>query len=226
MKSGQPIMVRVQHSKSGYGKLMSQPDSGWGENMHAIGLDDAIYDYDLAMKPELELQAIAIHHQYREKQRIDYILAASDADRERIAKKSNNVAWHYLSDEDREQNRQQATKYDEYLKLVSGAKTTSYIRVYSPVSYCKAEEVLVRQLPVEELEVLEQVEHDRYVQSKIAQGYKFGEIRDDKAKISPYIIEFSKLTAQQKQYNHDLMANMAKVLALADYIIVPETKSE
>jgi hypothetical protein len=225
MKNGQPIMVRVQHSKSGYGKLMSQPNSGWGENMHAVGLDDAIYDYDLAMKPELELQAIAIHHLYREKQRFDYIMAASDAERETIAKKSNNVAWNYLSDEDREQNRQQAMNYDGYLQLIKGDKQNRYIRVYSPVSYCKFEETLVRQLSRAELEVLEEEEHNRYLKSKIAQGYRYGDTRDDKVKISPYIVEFSKLTPQQKKFNRDLMENMAKVLALADYIIVPDTKS-
>ena len=52
-----PIMVRVLHSHSGFGELLGDPASGWGQNIHPVGLEDSLIDPVTATQPELEAPA-------------------------------------------------------------------------------------------------------------------------------------------------------------------------
>ena len=129
---GQPIMVRVRHSRSGYGELIGEPASGWGENIHPVGLEDSLFDPDTATQPEMELRALTIHHHFRLQKRRDLLAATIVGELAKIRELTPNRPWHQLDEVDRRQNRELAEKYDEYLNLVHGRKRNRYRREFAP----------------------------------------------------------------------------------------------
>jgi len=216
---GEPIMVRVLFSRSGYGELLGDPASGWGDNLHAVGLEDSLFDPDTATQPEIEMRAQTIHHDYRRLKRKEYLAAADDEARRKSAEQSANRPWLLLGEADRDQNRQLAEKYDEYLGMVLPGKPTQYRRVFRPIPLDI--EAGVGGMTATELEAIAEVEHGRWLASKREQGFTFGEDRSKKQ--NPFLIEWADLTEEQKDYATDFARGMTRILAMADYAIVSDT---
>jgi hypothetical protein len=215
---GQPIMVRVVHSRSGYGELIRDPSSGWGENIHAVGLEDSLFDPETATRPEIEMRAQTIHHDYRRVKRREFLAAKSDRERDEILKQSANCPWSFLSEGDREQNRQLAEKYDEYLSMILPGKPIPYRRVFMPNQVGHA----AVGISGTELDALAEVEHGRWLAAKRKQGFTLGEDRSRKQ--NPFLKEWAELTDEQKSYALEFVRGMARILALADYAIVPDER--
>jgi voltage-gated potassium channel Kch len=219
LTDGQPIMVRVTHSQSGYGELIAHPDSGWGENIHAVGLEDSLVDSDTATQPEMELRAHTIHHDFRATMRRKHQSAPTEQEKKTIAQQSTNVPWGKLKDEDKAQNRALAERYDEYLAFVDGAdKTVKYRRVFAP--FQTVGQKLLFKFPDTEVTAIARREHLRFVATRMAEGWTYAKERDDILLKSPYIQDFDKLTKDQKSHNLQFASGMTRILALADNTIV------
>jgi hypothetical protein len=216
LTGGQPIMVRVLHSQSGYGELIRDPASGWGENIHAVGLEDPLFDPETATRPEIEMRAQTIHHDYRRVKRQEYLAAQSDQERDAILKQSANCPWSDLSPGDREQNRQLAEKYDEYLSMTPPGKPTRYRRVFMPDQFGPAAVAISGT----EFDALAEVEHSRWLAEKRKQGFTFGDDRNRKQ--NPFLKEWAELTDPQKSFAREFVRGIPRILALADYTILPD----
>jgi hypothetical protein len=212
LTQGQPIMVRVLHSRSGYGELIGDPSSGWGENIHAIGLEDSLFDPDTATQPELELRAQTIHHDYRARQK----------DRNEPA----NTPWVALHETFREANRQLALRYAEHLAFTDGSrKTRSYHWEFRPdgFKHANAPEGLLFRFSDDELEALAAREHHLWKEEREQAGWSWGPVKDAKKKTNPFLVEYSKMTDEGAlEYNRDFIRNIPRILALADYTIVAD----
>ncbi len=210
LTKGQPIMVRVLHSRSGYGELIGEPASGWGENIHAVGLEDALFDPDTATQPELELRAQTIHHDYRARQK----------DRNEPA----NKRWALLDETFREANRTLAERYAAHLAFTDGCrKTKRYRWEFRPDGFTRintTEDLLFR-FSDDELEALAAREHHLWKEEREQAGWRYGPVKDADLKTNPLLVEYSKLTDEQiREYNRNFVRGIPRILALADYTIV------
>jgi hypothetical protein len=208
---GQPIMVRVLHSRSGYGVLISEPAPNWGENIHAIGLEDPLFDPDTATHPELELRAQTIHHDYR-------------------ARQSNlnepaNRPWAVLDETFREANRKLAERYATHLAFTDGTlKTKRYRWTFRPDGFrsLNAPEGLLFRFSDDELEALAAHEHELWKKEREQAGWSYGPVKDAEKKTNPLLVDYSGLKDEVRDYSRSFVGSIPRILALADYTIVPD----
>jgi voltage-gated potassium channel Kch len=216
LTEGQPIMVRVPHSRSGYGELIGDPASGWGENLHAVGLEDPLFDPDTATRPETELRAQTIHHDYRARQ----------TNRDEPA----NRPWADLDETFREANRKLAERYAAHLVSTDGTrKIRRYRWEFQPHGFTRVNppDGLLFRFSAEELESLAAREHQLWKEERERAGWSHGPVKDVQKKTNPLLVDFSKLTDEAaRAYNRDFIESIPRILALADYTIVPDEPSE
>ena len=62
----------------------------------------------------------------------------------------------------------------------------------------------------EDLELLARLEHDRWSAEKIAEGWSYGEKKDEQRKISPYLRAYDQLTEEVKGYDRETVAELLK----------------
>jgi len=221
LKDDQPIMVRVDHSTSGYGELLRDSLSGWGKNIHAVGLLDALFDPATATRPEIEMRAQTIHHQYRRDKRLQYLATSTDAERSEHEMMSSNRPWNILDDVYRNDNRRLAEKYDDYLQMTLPGKSKKYRREFLPLTFDWGSEVT--SLTEAEIDALAAVEHGSWMQGKLEQGFRYGEVRT--ATTNPFMKDWEKLTADEKESTLKIIRDILRVLALSDYVIVEDAEA-
>jgi hypothetical protein len=209
---GQPIMVRVTSNRSGYGRLLATPDSGWGANLHPIGLEDPLYDADMATHPELELRAQTIHQDYRA--------------RRKSSLEPANKPWLQLEETFREANRKLAERYANHLFSTDGKqKTICYRWEFHPDGFLQltSDQPLIFQFSPEELEYLAGKEHALWKEEREAAGWRYGPVKDAENKTNPLLVDYSELIDEgARHYNREFVRRIPLILALADYTIVAE----
>jgi hypothetical protein len=212
LTNGQPIMVRVINSRSGYGSLIASPASGWGDNLHAVGLEDPLFDAATATQPELELRAQTIHQDYRARQK--------------NSTEPANKPWVVLDETFREANRKLAERYAAHLASTDGKlKTVKYRWEFRPDGFQQidADRPLLFQFSQEELESLAAREHFLWKEEREADGWRYGEVKDKDAKTNPLLVDYTKLTDEDaREYNREFVRRIPLILALADYTIVSD----
>jgi len=77
----------------------------------------------------------------------------------------------------------------------------------------------VNEFSKEEIEVLAEEEHDHWVLQKVYQGYTPGE-RDNDKKTTPYLVPYSQLSEDIKDYDRRINQDIPKILNLADLKVV------
>jgi len=210
LTDGQPIMVRVTNSRSGYGGLIATPSSGWGENLHAVGLEDPLYDPDAATRPELELRAQTIHQEYRSRQKTNSEPA--------------NKPWVVLDETFREANRKLAERYAGHLASTDGnGKTTRYRWEFHPDGFTRVTTIdsLLFRFNEDELEALAAREHFLWKEEREQAGWRYGPVKDAEKKTNPLLVDYTKLTDEDaREHNREFVRRIPLILALADYTIV------
>ena len=212
LRRGQPIMVRVKSSRSGYGDLIRDPESGWGENIHAIGLEDSLVDPDFATQPELEMSAQAIHQNYRTRNKSD------DG--------PGNKPWQHLEQSYRDSNRRLADRYSMHLDYTDGVrKTRRYVCAYQPDGFTrpiKGTAFLFR-FSEEELEALAAREHQFWKDERLRSGWTFGPIKDPLKKTHPLLVDYELLLNEEaREQNRAIIRSIPAILALADLTIIED----
>jgi hypothetical protein len=69
----------------------------------------------------------------------------------------------------------------------------------------------------EEIELLAELEHDRWMKDKVAEGFTLGPRRDEERKTSPYLVAWNQLEDQVKQYDRDTVAAIPEFMAGAAF---------
>lgn len=217
LTNGQQIMVRVTSIRLGYGRLLGTPDSGWGDNVHAVGLEDPLYGPDTATQPELELRAQAIHY---------YVYRALQKNSQEDA----NKPWNVLAETFREANRKLAERYAAHLASTDGTlKTKRYRWVFRSDGFLQlGMEQFLFQFSTDELESLAGREHTLWKEEREAQGWRYGPVKDQQAKTNSLLVDYTQLTDEatreyNREYNREFVRRIPLILALADYTIVEES---
>jgi len=143
-----------------------------------------------------ELLGESIHEQYREEQNG---IKADD---------SPMPPWAELDENLKESNRQQADQIPGKLRTIGCGYAPVIDRSPTPVTFTTAE-----------VEMLAELEHERWVAERRLAGWVHGPNRDRKKKVSPHLIDWNDLSDEIKQKDRNSVINIPNILARANFEI-------
>ena len=73
-----------------------------------------------------------------------------------------------------------------------------------------------------ELEYLAEREHERWMQERIKNGWRYGPVKDIEKKISPYLVPYRLLDDEIKDYDRNTVRAIPHILAKLDLKIIRE----
>ena len=159
----------------------------------------------LKRSPLREKLAELIHERHRKSQ-----LAAVEAD----ATSASLVPWEQLSDEQRELNR--ASADDISVKLA---------RIGCRVAWAWDDSNAFSFTP-DEVELLAELEHDRWSETLVAQGWQAGTPRDEIARVHPDLIPWDDLPEERRGIDRDHVQAIPHLLSLVGLRIAREQDGE
>lgn len=168
-----PIVLQTNQD-SGLATLLS--GEGY-DNFHVFGLLDWACSPELVLGGIREVLARAIHEEY---------LIHHKAENPSI--NPSLVPWEDLSEGLKESNRDQADHIGVRLKAI-GCGIAPLIEWYAE-SF---------EFSTEEVELMAEMEHERWVKERLSKGWKFGSTKNVEKKISPYLIPWRELTEKVKE---------------------------
>jgi hypothetical protein len=190
-----PIVVQMD-GNAGLATLLQDDDNDGGSfpNLHSFGLLDHRCRTDLLLCSTHEILARAIHQ--------DYVLLQTQKG---LTRETNPllVPWEELSEDIKESNRRQADDIGKKLKKIHcDAK---------PLTDWDAE---MFEFTSEEIDVLAQMEHERWLNERRQQGWTYTPgAKDLEHKKSPYLLDWEDLPEDLKQYNREAMRSLPVFLA-------------
>ncbi len=110
--------------------------------------------------------------------------------------------WDQLREDLRESNRQQA---DHFLELLR--------RIGCTVHPVTDRAIVLMAFTEGEVELMAELEHERWNRERLAEGWQFGPDRNVERKISPYIAPWSELPDEIKEYDREAVRGMPQLLA-------------
>jgi hypothetical protein len=146
---------------------------------------------EVILNSYLEQLAQAIHADFRKK------ITARDQ-----AGAPYDIPWEQLPEDIKDSNREQAASFAGKLSDMG----YSYDAGDTPFPSVEA-------FSQDEILLLAQNEHLRWIESRRAHGWTYGEVRDDEKKIHPLIIPWEDLSAEEQQKDVDVIENLIPLLA-------------
>jgi hypothetical protein len=74
--------------------------------------------------------------------------------------------------------------------------------------------------PGSDLELLAEMEHERWMKQKLREGWEYAQETDKSRKLSPALLPWDRLPEREKEKDRDLVRGIPKILAKAGYAIV------
>ncbi|TFH54312.1 MAG: hypothetical protein E4G89_00250 [Methanothrix sp.] len=161
------------------------------ENLHVFGLLDRACEPDLVLGGIREILARAFHEEYLIHQK------EIDAD---PSLNPSNVIWDELAEDLKESNKFQADHIGIKLKAIDCG--------IEPLIDWDAESFEFT--PVE-MELMAEMEHERWVEERLELGWVYGEKKDEKK--SPYLVPWEQLSDKIKEYDRVFIRKLPALLA-------------
>ncbi len=162
-----------------------------------------LLDRSVFFKTVGEVMAQAVHNNYLNEQRKKQNPKSSDH--------PSMQPWENLPEKTKDSNRQQA--YDIPIKLLR--VNCDYRR--SGLMNCVKNDF--KGFTDEEIEILAEIEHQRWMQEKMSNGWKYGKSRNEDEKIHEGLLPWNKLSDETKGYNRDAIKAIPEILKIAGYEI-------
>jgi hypothetical protein len=173
--------------------------SGAPIELTAFGLLDRVLQPGLLLGTTTEILARAIHEEY-----------VRDQTRRGATSRTNPsmAPWDQLAEDLRESNRRQAEHIGTKLRQVGCfiAPRTDW------------DEPLL-QLTPEEIEVLARMEHQRFVDERVGQGWRPGPEKDVERKISPFLVPWEEMDEPTRELDRNAVRNLPVLLAKVGFKI-------
>ena len=190
-----PIIVQTKHY-SGVATLLE--GKGFG-NLHVFGLLDRACGPELVFRGIREILARAIHEEYLFHEK-------NSTDKSTI--NPSNVSWEELPENLKESNRHQASHIGIKLKTVGSG--------IAPLTEWDAESF---EVTPKEVEIMAEMEHERWIKERRSDGWKFGSTKDLKEKTSPDLIPWEQLSDETKEKDRDPIRKLPEILAKSGFQI-------
>jgi hypothetical protein len=188
-----PIVVRTEQD-TGLARLMEgmHPGDDGFEDLHAFALLDRTCTPDLLLAGTHEILACAVHEGYvGSRDRPDP--SAEDA--------PAAVPWLELPEAYRESSRRYADHIGAKLRAVGCALAQQTDWQEDPLQFSH-----------DEVEIMARMEHERWMEDRLSEGWTRG-VRDDEKKTHPYLIDWEELPDEIKELNRDMVRPLSATLA-------------
>jgi len=122
--------------------------------------------------------------------------------------------WETLTESLKESNRRQADHIPVKLRRVRCG--------FAPVldkEPVKDLDAIKFEFSSEEIEILAEMEHERWVSERLLNGWSYGEIKDVDNKISPYLVPWKDLTEDVKGWDRQTIHAMPEIMKMAKFEI-------
>lgn len=170
-------------------------------NVHPFGLLDRICRPEVVLNLESETIARTIHHNYVRRRRSQGAEPGSDP---------ALAAWEDLPEGLRESNRQQAADIRAKLDAIGYE--------FAPITDWDAAPF---ELTGQQVETLARREHDRWQAERRRSGWRYGPVRDVRAKVSPFLVPWEELSEDVRDLDRNAVRLIPSILATAGFAIVP-----
>lgn len=173
-------------------RLSSARDALTGASLHAFGTMERFADPELLLQEDHDALARSIH---------DFYLQGRFDEGETLGARASLNEWEDLPESFRDDNRLVADCYALKLRDI-GARVVPGAGV--PM-----------RIEPEELEELSRAEHDRWMGSKLADGWVHGAVRDDAARRHPDIVPYDELSERIKDLDREQVRAITRLLSHA-----------
>ncbi len=201
-----PVVMRAGRD-SGLPALLSPTLGAEFKDLHPFGLLDRTCDPDLVLGGTDEIIARALHDVYvhaRLGERWEY-----GPERDEKERTTPSIApWNELDESFRDANRDQAAHTAVKLAAVGCELEELADWHHQPFAFT-----------TDEVELLAEMEHERWNVDQRRHGWKLGP-RDDERKRSPYLVPWSDLPDDVKEYDREFVRGLPTILAKLGYRIV------
>ncbi len=197
-RCGVPITVRLE-DEEGLATLFDAgetPDAG--PSLKAFGLFDQTLKPDLVFSGTHEVLARAIHEEYRIKQGRENDIPPADP---------VLAPWDALPEIYKESNRRQADHIGIKLQAIGCGISSLRDPDAEAFAFSNAE-----------IETLAAMEHERWLQERLRQGWRFTAGKKDSAKkLSPYLVSYRELPGDIKELDRNTVRKLPLFLAKAGF---------
>ncbi|MCA9122297.1 MAG: NAD-binding protein [Planctomycetaceae bacterium] len=194
-----PIIVRMSEETGIATLLETQEGNAVLSGVRAVGLAEITCNLNTVLGGTREQLAQAIHQGYIQDQ---LTLGKTVADNPSMR------SWHELPPDLKNSNRAQADDIPIKLRAV---KCEMRLKATEPIN--------VIEFSDNEIELLAETEHRRFVKEREDAGWEYGEVKDVKNRKSPYLVAWSddRLPEDVKDYDRNAVRRLPMILAKADY---------
>ena len=182
-----PIVARVSHRSAGIAAMLEGVGNGYADSamFRPLSLAQSCRG-DLVLEGMRGQLAREVHRTYRE---------GSPGG-------PYDVPWEELSEEGRQRNLQHAAAIAEQLDAVG-------YRLGPLIDWGRPPAVLTEA----EIEVMSELEHERWMEERVRDGWRLGKERDDAARTHPDLVPWSELPRRQQDINRRFVAARPELLA-------------
>jgi voltage-gated potassium channel Kch len=193
-----PIIVRMTQS-AGLATLLTRKQDGYDSftNLHAFGLFDHTCTPDLIFKCTYEILARCIHENYVRSERAKGSTPQLNP---------SLVPWEELPESLKESNRSQAEHVRFKLEAIGCGIAVTTDWDVQPFIFS-----------TEEIELMARLEHERFVEERLHQGFRYGPTKDIDKKTNPTLVPWSKLSEEERDKDRDIARNLSVLLARARF---------
>ena len=118
------------------------------------------------------------------------------------------VPWQDLSEQLRQQNRDAVRDIPAKLEQIDHVMIPARSHDVPP------------DFPEDRLEQLARHEHERYVEAGLADGWRYGPVRDEKTRTNPTLVPWEELTEEEREKDRSQVRGIPRVLARTGYTVV------
>jgi hypothetical protein len=163
-----------------------------------VNSDSAHNGLITGLGPELrEIIAQAIHEAYRQVRRS-----------KKYSRDLSTAPWDKLPNYLKESNRRQADHIFAKLHRIGGTVHKVLHRDTVRITFTK-----------DEIEAMAEMEHARWRNERLLDEWRWGEKKDATSKVSPYLVSWSELPDEVKEWDRQAVRNMPELLAKVGFEI-------
>jgi len=195
-----PIVVRMQNN-TGLATLLREED-GIGDsysNIHAFALLDHTCTPHLLFGGTFETLARAFHSDYVRNERAKGLTPLENP---------SMVPWEELPEHLKDSNREIAANIRTKIDAIGCDIIATSDWDVQPFKFS-----------AEELELMATMEHKRWLEEKLREGWRYGPSRDDSTKIHPSLVPWSELSEAEKDKDRNPVRALPEFLAKARFQI-------
>ena len=194
-----PIVVRMQND-AGLATLLREEDGiDSYSDIHAFALLNRTCTPQLLFGGTSETLARAFHEDYVRNERKKGLTHLDNP---------SMVPWEELPEHLRDSNREAAANIRTKLDAIGCDVTVTSDWDVQPFEFSS-----------EELELMARMEHQRWVEEKLREGWRYGPTRDDARKTHPSLIPWSELSEEEKEKDRNPVRGLPEFLAKARFQI-------